>query len=143
MGILRTIVVLSGFAVFMPSPPEDSSQLANGARSAEPGAGYVEVAMGTFSDVASFCDRQPGVCKTAGYVAYKLERKAKYGARMIYEWANEAKPANSTLAISVDPITTGSTKPIIAQSSSFVSQSTLRIEDVIPAWRGPKSFKNG
>ena len=99
--------------------------------------------MGTFSDVASFCDRQPGVCKTAGYVAYKLERKAKYGARMIYEWANEAKPANSTLAISVDPITTGSPAPIVAHANSFVSQSTLRIEDVIPAWRGPKSFKNG
>jgi hypothetical protein len=141
MGILRTAVVLCGLAAFIPSPPEDSGQMAAGPAGVELGDGYIQVAMGTFSDLASFCERQPGVCKTAGYVAYKLERKAKYGVRMIYEWANEAAPAAPTLAES-DPMTTSSTKTAAAQPASFVSQSTLRIDDLIPAWLGPKSSKN-
>jgi hypothetical protein len=82
------------------------------------------------------------ICKTAGYVAYKLERKAKYGVRMIYEWANEASPESSNLATSSDPIKTGSTKTAFAQPASLVSQSTLHIEDLIPVWRGPKISKN-
>jgi Family of unknown function (DUF5330) len=142
MGILRTIIVLSGLTAFIPSPPEDAAQTANSAAGSEAGAGYIQVAMGTFSDLSAFCDRQPGVCKTAGYVAYKLERKAKYGVRMIYEWANEASPGHPTLATASDPITTGSTKTAFAQQPGFVSQSTLQIEDLIPAWLGPKNSKN-
>ena len=143
MGILRTIIVLSGLAAFVPSPPEDATQNSATAASTEAlGAGYIEIAMGTFSDVASFCDRQPGVCKTAGYVAYKLERKAKYGVRMIYEWANEATPASPNLATSADPIKTGSTKPVLAQNTQPVSQTSLQIEDLIPPWRGPVISNN-
>ena len=144
MGILRTIIVLSGLAAFIPSPPEGVTQ--NSAATAvteAAGAGYIEVAVGTFSDLASFCDRQPGVCKTAGYVAYKLERKAKYGVRMIYEWANEATPANPSLATVADPIRTGSTKAIVAQNTKPISQSSLQIEDLIPPWRGPINSNNG
>ena len=142
MGILRTIIILSGLTAFIPSPPEDAAQMANGTAGNEAGAGYIQVAMGTFSDLSSFCDRQPAVCKTAGYVAYKLERKAKYGVRMIYEWANEASPESSNMATSNDPIKTGSTKTAFAQPASLVSQSTLHIEDLIPVWRGPKIYKN-
>jgi Family of unknown function (DUF5330) len=142
MGILRTIVVISGLTAFIPSPPEDTAQMASGASGNEAGAGYVQVAVGTFSDLASFCDRQPAVCKTAGYVAYKLERKAKYGVRMIYEWANEASPERPNLATSSDPIKTSSTKTAFAQQPGFVSQSTLRIEDLIPVWLGPKNSKS-
>jgi Family of unknown function (DUF5330) len=142
MGILRTIIMVSGLAAFIPSPPEDAAQMANGAAGNEAGAGYIQVAMGTFADLASFCDRQPGVCKTAGYVAYKLERKAKYGVRMIYEWANEAAPETPNLATSSDPIATGSTKTASAQPTGFVSQSTLRLGDLIPVWLGPKNSKN-
>jgi Family of unknown function (DUF5330) len=141
MGILRTIIVLSGLTMLIPSPPEDAGQMAAGPAGVELGDGYVQVAMGTFSDLASFCDRQPGVCKTAGYVAYKLERKAKYGVRMIYQWANEAAPAAPAIAES-DPMTTSSTKSASVQPAAFVSQSTLRIDDLIPVWLGPKTAKN-
>jgi hypothetical protein len=144
MGIIRTAILLSGLAAFIPAPPED----ANPAASAAPGqyadgAGYIQMATGTFSDLANFCDRQPGVCKTAGYVAYKLERKAKYGVRLIYEWANEAAPAKADIANTSDPIMTGSTKVADARKAKPASQSTLTIEDVIPMWLGPPAAKNG
>ena len=141
MGILRTVIVLSGLAAFVPAPPEDVNQSVMAAAVNETGASYIQVATGTFSDLAAFCDRQPGVCKTAGYMAYKLERKAKYGVKLIYEWANETTPTHSTIA-AADPITTGSTKPVVTQKTKVVSQSTLEIEDLIPVWLGPNTSKN-
>ena len=91
MRIIRTIIVLSGVAAFMPSAPEDVNQAAPSVASADiSDTGYLEVATNTFSDLASFCARQPGVCETAGFVAHKLELKAKYGVRLIYDWASEA-----------------------------------------------------
>jgi Family of unknown function (DUF5330) len=143
MGILRTVILLSGLAAFIPAPPEDAYQASTNVAASDTGTSYIQIATGTFSDLASFCDRQPGVCKTAGYVAYKLERKAKYGVKLIYEWANEAAPQQSDVAIQSDPITTGSTKLASAQKPARVSQSTLQIEDLIPVWLGPKTSKNG
>ena len=144
MRIIRTILVLSGITVFMPSPPDDTNKVVPSGNTAD--TGYFEVATSTFSDLASFCERQPGVCETAGFVADKLELKAKYGARLIYEWANEANPTPSTalqpdIAQGSDPIETGSTKLTSATQTSPASQSTLRLEDLIPVWRSPGSAK--
>lgn len=144
MGILRTIIVLSGLMAFIPGPPEDANQdVKTVGNSYADGAGYIQVATGTFSDLSNFCNRQPGVCKTAGYMAYKLERKAKYGVRLIYEWANEAAPQQSNIATQSDPITTSSTKLASVQKAVPVSQSTLQIDDLVPVWLGPSAPKNG
>jgi len=144
MRILRTILVLTGITVFMPSPPDDSNKVVLAGNTAD--TGYFEVATNTYSDLATFCERQPGVCETAGFVAHKLELKAKYGARLIYEWANEANPTPSTvlqpdIAQGSDPIETGSTKLTSATQTAPASQSTLRLKDLIPVWRGPGSAK--
>jgi hypothetical protein len=145
MRIIRTIIVLSGIAAFMPSLPEEVNQAAPAVVSAEVSdTGYLEVATNTFSDLASFCARQPGVCETAGFVAHKLELKAKYGVRLIYDWANEAgtTPAvEPEIANSSDPIVTGSMKLASAKRLPKNSQSTLRLHDLIPVWRGPASAK--
>jgi Family of unknown function (DUF5330) len=145
MRIIRTIIVLSGIAAFMPSAPDDVNQAAPSVASAENSdTGYLEVATNTFSDLASFCARQPGVCETAGFVAHKLELKAKYGVRLIYDWANEAStmPAvQPELADGSDPIETGSMKLASAKQLPQNSQSTLRLDDLIPVWRGPTAAK--
>jgi len=145
MRIIRTIIVLSGIAAFMPSAHEDVNQAAPATASAEVSdTGYLEVATNTFSDLAAFCARQPGVCETAGFVAHKLELKAKYGVRLIYDWANEASTPSAVppeLASSSDPIETGSMKLASAKRLPKNSQSTLRLDDIIPVWRGPASAK--
>lgn len=145
MRIIRTIIVLSGIAAFMPSAPEDVNQAGPATASAEVSdTGYLEVATNTFSDLASFCARQPGVCETAGFVAHKLELKAKYGVRLIYEWANEANTTpvvQPEIADGSDPIETGSMKLASAKKLPKNSQSTLRLGDLIPVWRGPASPK--
>lgn len=147
MRIFRTIILLSGITVFMPSPPEDVNQARQSVASADVAdSGYFEVATNTFSDLAAFCQRQPNVCETAGFVAHKLELKAKYGVRLIYEWANEANTTPSSalqpdIADGSDPIETGSMKLASVKQPPLASQSTLRLEDLIPVWRGPVSAK--
>lgn len=145
MRIIRTIIVLSGIAAVMPSAPEDVNQAAPATASAEiSDVGYLEVATNTFSDLASFCARQPSVCETAGFVAHKLELKAKYGVRLIYDWANEASTPSAVqpkIANGSDPIETGSMKLASAKRLPQNSQSTLRLDDLIPVWRGPASPK--
>lgn len=147
MRILRTILLLTGIAVLMPSPPEnENSGAVVLASNAVETAGLVTAASQTVFDVASFCSRQPGVCQTAGYVAAKLEAKAKYGVRLIYEWASEAngEPAVSPYADqadAADPIETGST--LVAAVASGQTQSTLTMQDLLPEWRGPLPQKKG
>jgi hypothetical protein len=145
MRIIRTIIVLSGIAAFMPSAPDEVNQAAPSVASTENSdTGYLDVATNTFSDLASFCARQPGVCETAGFVAHKLELKAKYGVRLIYDWANEANTTPAVepeIANSGDPIETGSMKLASAKRLPKNSQSTLRLGDLIPVWRGPASAK--
>jgi hypothetical protein len=145
MRIIRTIIVLSGIAAFMPSAPDEVNQAGPTMASTEVSdTGYFAVATNTFSDLASFCARQPGVCETAGFVAHKLELKAKYGVRLIYDWANEASTPSAVqpkIANGSDPIETGSMKLALARRLPKNSQSTLRLQDLIPVWRGPASAK--
>lgn len=147
MRILRSIILLTGIAVLMPSPPErENSSAMVLASNAVENASLVSAASQTVSDVASFCSRRPSVCHTAGYVAAKLEAKAKYSVRLLYEWANEAngEPAVSPYADqanAADPIETGST--LAAMTAGGQSQSTLTIEDLLPEWGGDLPPKKG
>jgi hypothetical protein len=142
MGILRNAIILGAVAVAMPNPP--ASQQGPGV--VPPTASsfaYLAAAADTFADVRAFCERRPGVCQTAGHLAITIEAKAKYSAKLIYEWANDASEGKATgtglppdLA-TADPIATGSTGNKVA----FESQSTLKLEDLIPAWKAPKPKK--
>jgi hypothetical protein len=87
MGMLRTTIVLGAIVAAMPSPPDDPSV----GQDQVPGTfDYVTAALGTVTDVKGFCARQPFACETAGHIAQVVERKARYSAKLIYDWANEA-----------------------------------------------------
>jgi hypothetical protein len=140
MRIFRTILILTGAAVLMPTPPEEQTYSAQAEVS---GAGLIGSASMAVADAASFCSRQPQVCETAGYVAGKLEAKAKYGVRLIYEWAAESNDAAALAPLgnqadASDPIETGTTT---AAAQAGQPGSTLRIEDLVPPWRGPAGPK--
>jgi hypothetical protein len=139
MRIIRTVLILTGGFFLLPSPPEPE----NGAVAQGPAAFEVlGSAARAVSDAAAFCQRQPGVCDTAGYVATRFEAKAKYSVRLLYEWANEAsqdgvaQPPDQEADAS-DRLVTGSTTEVAARGPAEPNQSTLTIEDLIPEWRGP------
>ena len=139
MGILRNTVILGAVALAMPNPP--ASEMKDGVvpESASSFV-YVAAAAETFADVRAFCERRPAVCKAAGHIAGNMEAKAKYSAKLIYEWANEASGAEGKSAAlpadlaAADPIATGTTGD---SKGLAVSQSTLKLEDLIPEWKAP------
>jgi hypothetical protein len=147
MYLIKTSFILSLVVFLMPSPPEQGQAVGTQAQFQVPTqVDLVSAASNTVADVSSFCERQAAVCKTANYLAWKLEAKARYGIRLIYEWANEG-PVTTNLpqgyanqAVLVDPLTTGSSRQIASTGNRPApSQNTLMLEDLIPAWRGPRS----
>ena len=132
MRLFRTIFLLGALAALLPSPPEDHRTAAVAAREVT----APEVILGasrTASDLGGFCGRQPMVCETAGFIAAKLEAKAKYGARLAYEWAGET--SRPSQRIEAQPSTAN--PPLLAPSAAERPQSTLTMEDLIPEWRDP------
>jgi hypothetical protein len=142
MRIIRTMFYLSLAAFFMPSPPE-GAHLAGADPSLTTPQMFV-AATNAVSDLRAFCGRQPGVCTTAQYIAGKLEVKAKYSAKLIYEWANEASaPSGAPPSIEADALETGSTQALASADTGGLSQNTLRLDDLVPEWRAPRGIAKG
>jgi hypothetical protein len=121
MRIIRTFVVLAAAAIFLPSPPED--RLGAMAESDPPTTELLSAAVSTVADMGDFCSRQSGVCDTAHYLAIKVERKARYNGELLYQWLQEKK-ASAGL-------------PVIDETQP--GGNSLKLEDLIPEWRTPKS----
>jgi hypothetical protein len=144
MGILRNAFILGAVVLALPNPPA-SEQPADVVPVSTSTFAYVAAAAETFADVRTFCERRPGVCQTAGQLAGSMEAKAKYGAKLIYEWANDASaPDTPRTALppdiaTADPIATGAT----GKKTAFESQSTLTLEDLLPEWKNPPARKKG
>jgi hypothetical protein len=176
MGILRYAVLGAIGFVLLPTPPMD--QAAEG--TVQPVAvvethDLLSAVFGTFSDLASFCARQPQTCEAMSSVAAVAESKARYSFKLAYEWANgtpgtattQAAPtgigqllgepasasdpdqapavgANETRLFkqssAADPIVTGSVTQL---ASADEGTNTLRIDDIIPDWRGPEPVSAG
>jgi Family of unknown function (DUF5330) len=137
MRIVRTLFILAAAVLLIPSPPDDGSMITDDPSTPQ----MLGAAFSTVADMRGFCGRQPGVCETAGFVAGKLEAKAKHGVRLIYEWANEGASEPTVLpteADASDAIQTGST----TMAAAAPQQSTLTLEDLIPEWRGPAPKKS-
>jgi hypothetical protein len=142
MRIFRTIVFLGAIALLLPTPPEEarrSSLLSSAPEVTTPQ--FIDAASRTVTDMGDFCGRQPMVCETADFIAGRLEAKAKYGAKLIYEWANEAS-GTPRAQEAFAPMATGSL-PQFADNSAQPSQNTLKVEDLIPDWRDPRPTKKG
>ena len=89
MGILRKAIVAGGLFAVLPMPPQDGTEQ-QGGQPPSPGTfAYIAAASETYADVSSFCLRQPMACDVGQYIAVTAQAKAKYSAKIIYEWANE------------------------------------------------------
>lgn len=144
MRIFRTLILLGAAGLFLPSPPEDPSTLK--AETEGPSAFEMMSSAGaTAADAATFCSRQPEVCSVAGYLAGQLERKLLYSASLLWGWAWEEQPAGQPAGFTVLHVAGDgpAPRPPGASGSPPPGQSTLRLDDLIPEWRGPGSNKDG
>ena len=177
MGITRILIVGMAALILAPMPPNDTTLSTNPPPAAELQTHQlVSVAIGTFTDVSSFCERQPLTCTAMSDVVSVAQAKAKYSIRLAYEWANgtgtSADAAHSAAddplpvsgtdheangrpqpdagggksisdllnSSSVDALVTGSTTKL---ADADTGTNTLRIEDILPDWRGPEPSRQG
>jgi Family of unknown function (DUF5330) len=146
MGILRKAIVLGGIILAMPSPPAkvQTTQMAP-AMADSTSWNYIAAAADTVADVKNFCDRKPQVCITARYIAVTMEGKAKYSARLLYEWASESTAGQTAMLpknlAAADPINTSSMPAKLR--GTLAENSTLKIEDLVPEWHGTLSPDKG
>ncbi len=176
MGITRILIIGMAALILAPMPPDET----NGTQGQSPADlqphQVVSVAVGTFTDVSSFCERQPLTCRAMSDIASIAQAKAKYSFQLAYEWAsgsdNDAgalhPAADETLPVSgsqqetdplpapdaagaksipdllnsssADPLITGSTRKV---AEADTGTNTLRIEDILPDWRGPEPNQQG
>ena len=161
MYLLRTAFWISVVILCLPIGAEDHTEVNEaGANRADVSASdTIGAALSTVGDLAGLCERQPEVCETGSAVWHTFQRKARYGASLIYDWASsddetatgaqdpepqlrESNAAHSdaygselrATASAPLPEHTGS---IIRIAGSTKSQNTLKIEDLIPQWTGP------
>jgi hypothetical protein len=128
MGAIRTSMLVMAVAVMLPSPPE----------SGQSGSLLVHSAIRAMSNLGVLCTGKDE-CTTAEYVLGRIEAKARYNLILLHAWArhpeeNLAPIANQARA---DPIMTGSAIRLASQRGDAAPQNTLRIDDLIPSWRGP------
>ena len=177
MGITRIFIVGMAALILAPMPPNETTLSTNQPPAAELQTHQlVSVAIGTFTDVSSFCERQPLTCSAMSEVVSIAQVKAKYSARLAYEWAigtdmpgDAARSvADDTLPVSgtdhdvnempqpdaaggkgisdllnsssADALVTGSTTKL---ADADAGTNTLRIEDILPDWRGPEPSRQG
>ena len=87
MGLFRKALVLGGILYALPSPPATENVAGEPSLQASTFA-TLSAAGETVADAKNFCDRRPQVCVTGLYLYSKVEAKAKYSAKLAYEWAN-------------------------------------------------------
>jgi Family of unknown function (DUF5330) len=140
MGMLRNIIIVGAAIAFMPSPPPGENDAPSQAVSS---FAYLAAAAETVADFRSFCQRNPNVCVTAEAMAKSMEGKAKYSAKLVYEWANDINNTERQVSLPADvalqdPIQTGSParKGVLLKES----QNTLTVADLVVPWRKPKDL---
>jgi hypothetical protein len=140
MGVIRTTILVLAVAVMLPSPPDSREARVLAAD----GAQFVQTAVHAMSDLGVSCAGDAGVCSTAEYVLTRIESKARYNLNLLYGWASSEGHAISPLATQAasDPVITGSAPRLLIRKAD-ASQNTLRIDDLIPSWRGPKASNKG
>jgi len=125
MGLFRKAVLLGGILYALPSPPATEDVAAEPSLQASTFATF-SAATETMADARSFCARRPQVCVTGIYLYSKVEAKAKYTAKIAYEWAN---PPGGGAA----PVVAVRAKPGQAQLrlATLTDAKPNRIEDLL------------
>jgi len=143
--MIRTAFWLSVVVMLLPADNNDTPDVKNGAVEPVSAIEALDAARTTVTDLSGFCGRNQSVCQTGQQAFALFASKARYGARVIYDWASSneplagqsaTQPAGKPQLSALNPkIVTGSLK--VAGAQNAATRSTLTREDLIPVWGGP------
>lgn len=108
MYIIRTAFWLSLIVFLLPIGEEtpDRASTSDAQQSSLSAGDALGAAMSTVEDVAGLCERKPHICEAGSAAWDTFQRKARYGVRAIYQWANgDDVPAEGRLSprVPVEP----------------------------------------
>jgi len=93
----------------------------------------VVAAGATVSDMSHFCDRQAEACAVSAQAATIIGQRAQAGAKMVFDFISDQMARNETGSLPEAKVVPASTR---AAPSLPGSQTTLRPDDMAPAWQG-------
>jgi Family of unknown function (DUF5330) len=139
--LLRMAFWLSIVLILLPSGTTQQAQPVSNVGAAD----AISAASATVQDLRGFCARQPDACSVGSQVAVSLGYKAQAGAKMLYEFLNEAMASRDTASRDAASLAGSSAqhgssmvKNVLDKSApEKSSQSTLTPADLAPAWHGP------
>ena len=108
MFLLRAAFWLSVVVILLPADPRPATR-----RRGSPHSRRWSRRARAVGDLSPFCDRNPDVCDTGGTAFQVFADKVRYGAKMIYGYFGDGKPASRR------------------------ARGTLKPDDIEPAWRDP------
>lgn len=137
MRIIRTLLVLGGLAVFLPAPPGDhvSASQEEGPANTQ---GLLAALTLTVADLFDLCTEGDWSCDLAGRTAAHVESKVRYSVWLAYEWAVTPSP-RARLEVGDAGADTSSATTTLSSPNA----STLRLDDMVPVWRGPVRQNKG
>jgi hypothetical protein len=91
----------------------------------------VTAASAAVSDASHFCTRQAEACEVGSKAVQVIGQRAQAGAKMVFDFINDQITRSDT-----GPQPDAKTVPVSVPSAPG-SQSTLRPDDLAPAWQGP------
>jgi len=130
MGLIRKAIVLGGIFFALPSPPAVQPMAGGQANLQSSTFATLTAAADTVADFKGFCERRPQACVTGQYLAYTLEGKAKYTARLLYEWANPAKTEQVQTAETALSLKAHKAAPPL-RLATLIETKPTRIEDLL------------
>ena len=129
MFLIRTAFWLSLLILLLPTGEQSNTT----DQTASLGVGEVYgAAEATYSDLAGFCERNPGVCEKGRSAWDTFEKKAKYGAQTVYRYLRERAPESGEPRSDQQRLT----QPV---EPGPHSAGNLTDDDLIPAWVDPRT----
>lgn len=121
-----------GVVVLLLPAPQDPQQPADSKVSTADAIAFLSTAV---SDIKGFCERNPDSCVTGAAAARQFGVKAQYGAKVLHEFISEKVEKGEDLVL---PEGSREKRTVNQTAKVSVNQSTLKAEDMQPAWRDPK-----
>lgn len=138
MFLIRAVFWLSLVIVLLPAEDPSSNAQASARTDTYLNAtSVIGAARTTASDIAGLCERSPQVCDTGEAALNTFVRKARYGAKLVFELISG--PGDSSAAPEAG---WQGDKTARAATIAPSSQNTLQPADLVPDWSGPRQEKS-
>ena len=129
MFLIRTAFWLSLLILLLPTGEQPDTN----DKSASLGVGEVYgAAEATYSDLSGFCERNPTVCDNSRTAWDTFEKKAKYGAQMVYRHLREA-------TTEPEKAQNDQQRPARTVNPDPHAAGNLTDSDLIPVWVDPRT----